>query len=152
MPLLQVVAAAPVVDIDGTFFIMGGMYLALVFILNPLLFKPWLMAQARRKEAIEGSVVKAKALRGDADAMAGEYDQRLADARDRAATLRSKARREEEAVQAKKLADARATASDELSRTRERLATEADQARQALGARVDELADQISQKILGRAS
>ncbi len=151
MPLLPV-AAAPVVDIDGTFFIMGGMYLALVFILHPLLFKPWLMAQARRKEAIEGSLTKAKALRADADTMAGEYDQRLADARDRAATLRSKARRDEEAAQAKKLAEARAKADDELVQARRRIAEEAEQARSALGGRVDELADQISQKILGRAS
>ncbi|MBL4687352.1 MAG: hypothetical protein JKY37_22340 [Nannocystaceae bacterium] len=36
----------PVVDIDGTFFIQGALYILLALVLHPLLFKPWLAAQA----------------------------------------------------------------------------------------------------------
>lgn len=144
--------AAPVVDIDGTLFVQGGIFIALVFILKPLLFTPWLEAQRRRVESIDGALAKAKALRSDADALASDYDTQLADARDRALELRSKSRREEEAVQAERLAEARAEAGETLDRERERLQREAEQAREALGGRIDELADQITSKILGRAS
>jgi F-type H+-transporting ATPase subunit b len=151
MPLPFVVAA-PVVDIDGTFFVQGAIYVALVLVLHPLLFKPWLAAQARRTEAIDGALLKAKALRGDADTLSTEYDRRLADARDQAAELRSKVRLQEEAAQGETLAKARGRASEELEAARERLDREGASARQALGGKVDELADQITGKILGRAS
>jgi F-type H+-transporting ATPase subunit b len=144
--------AAPVVDIDGTLFVQGGIFLGLVLILKPLLFTPWLEAQRRRTESIDGALAKAKALRSDADALVGQYDQRLADARDRALELRSVARREEEANQAKALADRRAEASATLERDRERLRREAEQARDALATRVDDLATQIASKVLGRPS
>ena len=41
------VAATPVVDIDATIFIQGGIFIALVFVLKPVLFTPWLEAQAK---------------------------------------------------------------------------------------------------------
>ena len=47
---------APVVDIDGTFFVQGALFLLLMAILWPLLFKPWLETQARRAEAIDGAL------------------------------------------------------------------------------------------------
>ena len=144
--------AAPVVDIDGTLFVQGGIFLALVVILKPLLFTPWLEAQRRRTESIDGALAKAKALRSDADALVADYDERLATARDRALEMRSVARRDEETTQAKVLADTRAEASASLERERERLLREADQARDALGTRVDDLATQIASKVLGRPS
>jgi F-type H+-transporting ATPase subunit b len=144
--------AVPVVDIDGTLFVQGGIFLALLVILKPLLFTPWLEAQRRRTESIDGALTKATALRADADTLASDYDRRLADARDRALELRSRARRDEEATQAKELADQRAAASASLERERERLRGEAEKARGALAGRVDDLAEQITSKVLGRAS
>jgi F-type H+-transporting ATPase subunit b len=148
-PFVFAIVAAPVIDVDGTFFIQAGIYIALILVLNPLLFKPWLAAQARRRESIDGALEKAKNLRVEADALSEEYDSRLADARDRAAASRSKARREEEAEQAKTLAEARDEAAKDLDAARERTAREADAAREALRGRVDELAAQISDKVLG---
>jgi F-type H+-transporting ATPase subunit b len=144
--------AAPVVDIDGTLFVQGGIFLALFVILKPLLFTPWLEAQKRRTESIDGALTKAKALRADADGLATDYDQRLSAARDRALELRSVARRDEEATQAKTLADTRAEASASLERERERLRAEAEKARGALAGRVDDLATEITSKVLGRSS
>lgn len=144
--------AAPVVDIDGTLFVQGGIFLALVVILKPLLFTPWLEAQRRRTESIDGALAKAKALRADADTLVDDYDTRLAGARDRALEMRSKVRRDEEASQAKTLAEKRTEASASLDRERERLQREAEQARGALAGRVDDLATQIATKVLGRPS
>ncbi len=147
-----IVGAIPVVDIDGTFFIQGGIFITLIFVLKPILFDPWLAAQAKRVASIDGAFEKAKGLRAEADELSSTYDAKLDAARDEARTMRSQMRREEEATQAKVLADARATASKELDENRARIAKDTDAAREALGGKVDELADQITTKILGRAS
>ena len=143
------IVAVPVIDVDGTFFIQAGIYIGLILILNPLLFKPWLAAQARRKESIEGALEKSKKLRVEADALSEQYDTQLAEARDRAAAMRSKARREEEASQAKTLAEARDEAAKALDSARDQTSKAADEAREALKGRVDELANEITSKVLG---
>ncbi|MBV1857087.1 MAG: ATP synthase F0 subunit B [Nannocystaceae bacterium] len=145
-------AALPVVDIDATIFIQGGIFIALVLVLKPVLFTPWLEAQAKRVASIDGAFDKAKSLRTEADELSSDYDAKLAIARDEALTMRSHMRREEEAAQAKTLANARALAGKELDDNRVRIAAETDKARQALGDKVDELANQITEKVLGRAS
>lgn len=146
------VASIPVVDIDGTMYVQLGIYLVLVFVLGPLLFKPWLEAYDRRTKAIQGAESKAQDMRAEADDLARDYDERMESAREKAHVVRSNARREEEEAQAKTLASARADANDQLAAERKRIAAETDQAREALGGRVDELADEITNKLLGRAS
>lgn len=148
----SILLAIPVVDIDGTLFIQLGIFLGLVLVLGPLLFKPWLAAQERRAAAIEGALAESKAMRHEADAKAKDYDLRLEQAREKAHGVRSDARRQEEAAQATTLAAVREDAAQGLARERERIATEAATAREALAARVDELADTIATKLLGRAS
>jgi F-type H+-transporting ATPase subunit b len=145
-------AAVPVVDIDNTIFVQGAIYLLLVVILNPLLFKPWLAAQRRRHDAIEGAIDKAKRLRDDADLLSSEYDTKLAAARDRALDERSRIRRQEETEQAARLAAVRDESAKTLESERARVDDEARKARHALSGRVDELAEQITLKLLGRAS
>lgn len=145
-------AALPVVDIDATIFVQGGIFIALVLVLKPVLFTPWLEAQAKRVASIDGAFDNAKSLRAEADELSSDYDAKLATARDEALTMRSHMRREEEAAQAKTLAAARTQASKELDDNRTRIAAETEKAREALGGKVDELANQITEKVLGRAS
>lgn len=152
MDLSSLLLAIPVVDIDGTMFIQLGIFLGLVVILGPLLFKPWLAVQAQRTEAVEGALAKSKAMRTEADELAKDYDQRLELAREKAHVVRSDARHAEETAQAAMVAAARNDANASLTRERERIAAEAATAREALATRVDELADTITLKLLGRAS
>ncbi|MCX4239570.1 ATP synthase F0 subunit B [Paraliomyxa miuraensis] len=133
-------------------FIQLGIYLGLVLILGPLLFRPWLEAQERRKQAVDGALAKSKTLRSEADEMARDYEQRIEAAREKAHGVRSEARREEETAQGTKLAAVRDEAAATLSRERERIASETSAARDSLASRVDELADTITAKLLGRAS
>lgn len=144
--------SVPVVDIDGTLFIQLGIYLGLVLVLGPMLFRPWLAALDRRTAAVDGALAQSKALRKDADELARDYERRLELAREQAHGVRSEARREEESAQAQKLAAVREDATTTLARERERIAEQAKSAREALAGRVDELADTITQKLLGRAS
>jgi F-type H+-transporting ATPase subunit b len=139
-----VLLAAPVVDIDGTLFVQGGIFLALVFILNPLLFKPWLETQARRAEAIDGAARKAVALREQADAMVSDYDAKITAAREQAQDLRGASRKEEDAKQAKLL--------EQASAARSKIAAQADEARAQLSGRVEELATTIADKLLRKGA
>ncbi len=143
--------AAPVVDIDGTFFIQAGIFIGLVLVLHPLLFKPWLAARARRAEAIEGAVAKAVVLREQADALVADYDRELARAREQANEVRAAAHREQDAKSSAQLADMRTKVTAEADADRARIAEQAEAARLQLGEKVEELAQSIASKLLGRA-
>lgn len=149
--LLLASAAAPVVDIDGTIFIQAGIFLLLMAILHPLLFKPWLATRARREHAIEGTLLAATELRVEAERIGVDYESRLADARGRATAVRSEAVKAADTDRQRKLAETRNAANIELQGLRERLAFESNAARTTLAARVDELAADIATRILGRA-
>jgi F-type H+-transporting ATPase subunit b len=142
---------APVVDIDGTFFIQAGIFIGLVIVLHPMLFKPWLAARALRAEAIEGAANKAVALREQAATMVADYDARLTKAREQANEVRATAHREEDAKQSSKLAEVRTAVAAETDAQRARIAEQAELARAQLGEKVEELAQTIATKLLGRA-
>jgi len=148
--LLLASAAAPVVDIDGTIFIQAGIFLLLMAILHPLLFKPWLATRARRERAIDGTLLAASELRVEAERISVDYDARLAEARGRAGAVRSEAVKAAESERQRRLADTRSAANLDLQELRDRLGRESDAARSTLAARVDELAADIATRILGR--
>ena len=150
--IAQAANAAPVVDLDGTALIQGGLFIALMLILNPLLFQPWLEAQARRTKSIEGAVADARELEARAKHLGDDYDRKREAARDAALADRSQARRGEEKKVADTLASVRADATADLEAQRKRIREEADRARASLQGRVEELAGQIANKLLGRAS
>ena len=152
IPLLLVAsAAAPVVDIDGTAYVQLVIFLALMAVLYPLLFKPWLETLERRSQAIAGAAAEAERLRSQADGMGGDYDKRLAALREEAHGIKSAARHAAEAERHKILGSARSESGRELEQARERAAREAAAAREALQGQIDALARDVSQKILGRA-
>ena len=148
--ILLASAAAPVVDIDGTIFIQAGIFLLLMAILHPLLFKPWLATRARREHAIDGTLLAAAELRVQSERIGVDYQARLADARGRAGALRSETVKAADGERQRKLTEARNAASTELQGLRDRLAAESETARVTLGARVDDLAADIASRILGR--
>jgi F-type H+-transporting ATPase subunit b len=148
--LLLASAAAPVVDIDGTIFIQAGIFLLLMAILHPLLFKPWLATRARRDHAIEGTMLAATELRVESERVGAEYEARLADARGRAAGIRSEAVKAADSERQRKLTETRNATGIELQGLRERLVGESNAARETLAARVDELAVDIATRVLGR--
>ena len=149
--LLLASAAAPVVDIDGTIFIQAGIFLLLMAILHPLLFRPWLATRARREHAIDGTLLAAAELRVESERIGVEYEARLADARGRAGALRSETVKAADSDRQRRLTEIRDASSAELQGLRDRLAVEADAARSTLASRVDELAVDIASRFLGRA-
>jgi F-type H+-transporting ATPase subunit b len=148
--LFAIVAYAPVMDIDGTFFVQGGIFLALVFLLQPLLFKPWLATQLKRSEAISGALEAAETMQREAESLGKDHEDRLSGARDLAQKERASVRRDSEQKRATKLAEIRESSNAEFEKHRAEIEAEAAAARATLNAKVDELAEDIVTKVLGR--
>lgn len=151
-PASDFMLAAPVVDLDGTFFIQAGIFLGLMFVLQQLLFKPWLEVQARRHEKIDGAFAQAATLEKKAAAYEAEYAEDLRKARASALQTRSAERNEREAEGEALLAVARKESAESLAAEKARIQAEAEKARTALEARIDELANEVTQKVLGRTA
>jgi F-type H+-transporting ATPase subunit b len=150
--LLVASESLPVVDIDNTIFLQGILFLLLFVVLNSLLFKPWLEVKARRAQQIGGALADATQLRGQAQESENEYQRRLTKARDDAMAFRSDRRREAEVEEAQIVAVVRAEASVALEARKLTLAKQTEQARGELSGRVDTLASEIAQQILGRSA
>ena len=149
-PLL-VASSAPVIDFDGTAYVQLGIFLLLMLVLYPLLFKPWLETRERRETSIAGAVAEADRLRREADETGERYDLRMKAAREEAQGIRSAARREVEASRVALVSTTRNDASANLEAARRRAADEAAAAREALQGEIDVLAHAVASKILGRA-
>lgn len=149
---LTTLLAAPVVDIDGTFFVQGAIFLGLMAILQPLLFKPWLEARARRHQRIDGAFEAAQDMRDRVALMEGRIDDRLGEVRTKTQELRNAARKQGEAERLTLVGEARRTAESTLTDERARLESEAQAARAELSNRVDEIADAVTQRLLGRSA
>lgn len=150
--LLVASESLPVVDIDNTVFIQAGLFLLLLAILHPLLFKPWLEVRDRRAARIGGALDEAAKLREAAEEREADYEARLAKARDDAMSLRSDRRRTAEEEEATILGEARREAAKQLAETKAKLSDEVEGARGDLAGKVDALADDISKRVLGRTA
>ena len=149
-PLL-VASAAPVIDFDGTAYLQLGLFLLLMLILHPLLFKPWLETRERRETSIAGAVAEAARLRKDADETGATYDQRLKAAREEAQGIRSASRKSVEATRVRLITETRARSGRSLEEARLRASKEAAAARESLQGEIDSIARALASKILGRA-
>ncbi len=149
-PLL-VASSAPVIDFDGTAYLQLGLFLLLMLILHPLLFKPWLETRERRETSIAGAVGEAERLRKEADETGASYDLRLKAAREEAQGIRSASRKSVEASRLDLISATRAKSGRKLEEARLRASQEATAARGSLQGEIDSIANALASKILGRA-
>lgn len=150
--LLAASESLPVVDIDNTIFLQAILFLALFLILQALLFKPWLEIRERRTQRIGGAFADAETLRQQADEAMVSYESRLARAREQAIVSRSDSRRAAEQAEAELVAVARSQAAEQLDARKRELVSQTETARAELQGRVDALAGDITQQILGRSA
>lgn len=149
-PSLPLAEAVPVVDIDGTLFIQGGLFLLLMFILQGLLFKPWLAVREKRAQRIEGALAASTRLKEEAHELGLEYDARLSKARDHALGVRNDARHAAEGEMATIVADAREKAGAALDVDRANIERQGERVQKELASRVDELARDVAARVIGR--
>ena len=129
-----------------------GLFVALVPILDRLLFKPLIGVLEAREARIEGARVRAGELSQQAAALLARHDEAVRQAREVAhvehVRLVEEARRAHQAT----VGEARTAAEHEIVGARGELSRNADSVRGALGAEAEPLAREITARLLGRSA
>lgn len=155
--LTALAAAAPqasepqILDLDGTLFVVLGLFLVLAVVLNQLLWKPYLKVKTERIARVDGYKEEAT----KAEAMAAErltrVEAELAEARKLGAGELSLARSEAQAREATLVAEAQASSQRALTEARQKLDQALAAQRASLETRARELGREAAQRVLGRA-
>ncbi len=135
---------------DGSLIIQIANFLLIIWILNLILYRPIRNILRQRKERIEGLELSIETYNENAQEKDDAFASGIKEARARGLkekeTLVQAAAEEEKQI----IENVNAKAQAELAEIREKIAKDADNARSSLQERVDEFADEICQKILGR--
>ncbi len=136
---------------DGSVLIQIINFVFLIWVLNILLYRPIRKILARRKEKIDGLELSIEtsdrdALEKDAAFAAGIKEARARGFKEKEA-LMQQATDEEKTI----IADIHSKAQAELAEVHDKIKKEAEVVRESLQKEVDDFANQICQKILGRA-
>ena len=143
-------AEPPLIDLDGTVFIQLGLFILAYVVLSRVLFAPYLKMRAARTAGIEGARDEAAQLKQRAQAIVGDYEQRMTAAKKRGSDeqirLRSAGAQEEQ----KLIAFQRSESQQQIGKARTKIASEIGAARTQLGAESNALAQLVVKSILHR--
>ena len=156
--LLQVTAAgaapraaeAQLLDIDGTVFVMLGIFLVLLVVLWQFLWKPYLRVRDERVARVEGAREQAAGLDADAAARLARIESALVEARRGGDAEAGKQRHEAQAREQLLLAEAQAAARQMMAEARAQLDAAVAAERATLQQQTTLLAREIAEKALGR--
>lgn len=149
-------AAAPraheqvLLDVDGTVFVMFGLFVLTALALTQLLWKPYLRVRDERVSRVEGRRQEAARLESDAAARLARVEAQLADARRIGSSERARSRAEAQAKEQEILAQAQAEAQKALAEARARVEAAIAAERAKLEERALLLGREITEKVLGR--
>ena len=136
---------------DGSAIIQIVNFLFLIWVLNVLLYRPIRKILTQRKEKVSGLEHAIEASNNDVREKDDAFAAGIKDARTRGINekdaLLQQAADEEKSI----LDDINRKAQAELTQIREQIKKDAEVARERLQTEIDDFANQISQKILGRA-
>ncbi len=136
---------------DGSLFIQIANFLLLIWVLNLIVYRPIRNVLIQRKEKISGLEQSIETFQQDVTEKEEAYASGIREARTKGLkekeALVNEATEEEKAIIAKINEKAQA----DLAQIREKVARDAEEAKKSLMKDVDNLADIIGQKILGRA-
>ena len=136
---------------DGSIVIQIVNFLFTIWVLNLLLYRPIRKILTQRKEKVDGLELAIETSNNDVrkkdDAFAAGIKEARARGFKEKDALLQQAGDEEKSI----IADINRKAQAELAQIREQIKKDAEVARQSLQSEIDDFADQISQKILGRA-
>ena len=139
------------VDINSTLFIQIINFLALIFILNQLLYKPILQIMDRRKGIFDSTEAEIKRLQDTIDQKMAEYEAKIAQAKGEAMAQRGEIQKEG-AEKGKEILDgARAEIQKMMDDFQVRLTQEVDGARTVLRSQSERISKEIAEKVLGRS-
>jgi F-type H+-transporting ATPase subunit b len=150
--LLSAAGGGVTLDFDNTVVLQMGIFVLLMFLLEPLLFRPVLRIFALREERTEGARAKARALEERAGELLKRYEKELERVHRVAATERERLRQETTALEAQILHAAREATEKILEEGRRRIEGEVNRIRFDLGRESEQLSRRIVEKTLGEGA
>lgn len=139
------------INIDSSLFIQIVNFLLTIWVLNILLYKPIRKIVLDRKEKINGLEENIERFSNEAQAKDSAFTSGIREARAKGIKERDALVQQASAEEKKLIQEINEKHQAELSKVKEQITKEAEEARQALQKDIDEFANNISQKILGRA-
>jgi F-type H+-transporting ATPase subunit b len=138
------------IEINFTLIIQIINFLALIFILNIVLYKPILKVLEEREMRIDGQQQEAKKVVEDCQSLMVDYNQKLYNAKVEAMNAKNAARNEASLEAGGIIEEARKNAEDIIEQMQQQMATEIAQAKKELEPELSVMAATIAQQILGR--
>lgn len=137
-------------DVDRTFLFQAAIFVVLIVVLSPLLFKPVLRLFEERERRTEGARFDARVMQDKAEKLLEKYQAKLEEVRRVAAHERERLRTETLQLESKILGDARAATAKFVEEGRARIERETAKIRAEMGTQRQAIARDISSKVLGR--
>jgi len=126
-------------------------FVLLIFVLNAILYKPIMKVIDARKKRVDESKEKVGSFDDLIEQKVADYEETLRQARVDAMNQREEIKNEGVEAGKKILADTRDEVTAMIQDFRAKIAAEKEQARQTLQERTQEIAREISEKVLGRS-
>lgn len=138
------------INVDKSLIVQFVNFFILLFILQRLLYKPFLAKMAERTAAIKTSLEEAQAVRAEAARAQAENEARLRQAHAEAAAIREQALREAAEESRKHIEAAQAQSRKLVDDTKAQLDAEVRRARDELRREVSDLAIAVAEKLVHR--
>jgi F-type H+-transporting ATPase subunit b len=126
------------------------LFVAMIFPVNALLFRPLLAVLDARSEKIDGTRQRAEKIGADAEEILARYEASVREVREEAERERKQSLSEARSTSLAESASARTAAEREIDRAREQIARDVADARQQLRAQAELLAREAAARVLGR--
>ncbi len=143
-------AAEELLKIDKTLIVQLIIFIATIFILNSLLFKPLIGVVEKREKLTTGRIKEAKELEEKVEQIMKEYRAKLDEIRAKAMEERNEIRREAQAAAEDLIGRTHKEAQALLEEARSRLNLETQDIRERIKPEIEVLAREIVLQVLGR--
>ncbi len=143
-------ASGDLLSVNYTVFIQIVIFLIAIYILNKLVFKPFLNLVDRRDKLTRGAIDEAHELEEKVKAIIEEYDSKLSEARALAVEERNKLVQEGQSVAQEIIGEARSETSALLHEAKIKLESDTKEIKEKIKGDIDGLASDIASKVLGK--
>lgn len=138
------------IDFDRTVLVQMALFVLLMLVLAPVLFRPLLRLFEEREKRTDGARAEARQMQEKAGELLTRYEDELSRVQQVAATEREKLRNETMRLEAKILEEARQATIAIVEEGRQRLNVEAAKIRAELETRSHQIGHEIASSVLGR--
>lgn len=137
-------------DLNYTVLVQVVSFLVLWFLLNKILFKPFLGLLEERERKTEGVKTESASLTEEGERLRAEYEEKISRARDEGRAVKESILQEARQQRERILGQAREEAAGLLERVRQEVQNELSKERELAAREAEAVAQEMAGKILGR--